>query len=168
MADSRLDADPLPLQTFTFPPAVGRYVKFEVLGWEGVGGGLQYFNLLHQEVSPPLTSSLTITGPGHDNVEQEMTFLPDYNETLISIPAHGNNIAQEVVLQGLGGVNQVVSPLIAYVREEACYVTELPEEFNPSENAGEDGETSSVNSAESLDQYFVNQDFYQIYEELNC
>ena len=167
MADSRWDADPLPLQTFTFPSTVGRYVKFQVLAWSGVGGGLQYFNILHQDLSPPLTSSLTISGPGHDNVEQEITFQPDLNETLISVPAHGNNIAQEVVLQGLGGANAVSTALIAYVREEACYVTELPGEFNPSENAGENGETS-VNSAESLDQYFVNEDFYQINEEINC
>ena len=167
MPDSRWEEDPLPLQTFSFPSAMGRYVKFQVVGWRGVGGGLQYFNILHQDVSPPVTSSLTITGPGHDNVQQEMIYQPEYNETLISVPAHGNNIAQEIVLQGTGGVDQVSSPMIAYIRQEACYVTNLPAEFNPSQNAGESGETS-VNSAEALEQYFINEDFYQIYEEINC
>ena len=166
MPDSRWDADPLPLQTFSFPSAVGRYVKLEVLGWRGVGGGLQYFNIRHHHFSPPVTSNLTITGPGHDNVQQEMTYQPDYNETVISVPAHGNNIAQEIVLQGTGGLDQSSTPLIAYIRQEACYITNLPAEFNPSQNAGESGETS-VNSAEALDQYFINEDFYQIFEEIN-
>ena len=167
MPDSRWDTDPLPLQTFSFNSTVGRYVKFEVLGWIGVGGDLQYFNIFHRDLTPPVSSSLTITGPGHDSVEQEMIFQPDHNQTLISVPAHGNNIAQEIVLQGMGGVDRVSSPLIAYVRQEACYVTNLPQEFNPSENAGESGETS-VNSAEALDQYFINSDFYQIFMENYC
>ena len=161
MPDSRWEEDPLPLQTFSFPSVLGRLVKLEVVDWRG----LEYVNIRHQDVPPPVISSLTITGPGHDDVQQEMTFQPDYNETQISVPAHGDNIGLEIVLQGTGGVHQVSSPLIAYIRQEACYVTNLPAEFNPSQIVGESRETS-VNSSEALHQYFINEDFYQIFEEI--
>merc|ERR1712048_989096 len=62
-------------------------------------------------LSGQVNSSLTISGPGHDGVIQETIINPDSNEAVISVPAHGNNMAQEVVLQGRGGSNEVSSPL---------------------------------------------------------
>ena len=46
LADSRQEEDPLPLLTFEFSPRLGRYVKVQVEDWYGVGGGLQYFNII--------------------------------------------------------------------------------------------------------------------------
>ena len=92
-------------------------------GWEGVGGGLQYFNIMYREEEVPVEASMAITGPGHDSVEQEMVHHPEYNQTVLTVPAHGDNIAQEVVLQGTGGRNHFTVPMITYVREAAlCYL----------------------------------------------
>ena len=114
-----------------------------------------------------VNSSLTITGPGHDGVIQETIINPDSNEAVISVPAHGNNMAQEVVLQGRGGSNEVSSPLLAYIREGACYVADLPDDINPSDNLRESRQ-ASIDSAETEDLYYIHDEFSQIEEERNC
>jgi len=110
-----------------------------------------------------VNSSLTITGPGHDGVIQETIINPDSNEAVISVPAHGNNMAQEVVLQGRGGSNEVSSPLLAYIREGACYVADLPDDINPSDNLRESRQ-ASIDSAETEDLYYIHDEFSQIEE----
>ena len=67
------------------------------------------------------------------------------------------------MLQGRGGVNNVTSPLIAYVREGACYVTELPEVFNPSE-ISRGSKRASVDTTEIRKQYFIHDDFSLLVE----
>ena len=43
--DSRKHIDPLPLQEFSITSTKGRFVKFELVSYYGLGGGLQYFNI---------------------------------------------------------------------------------------------------------------------------
>ena len=45
LEDSRKHIDPLPLQEFSIPSTQGRFVKFELVSYYGLGGGLQYFNI---------------------------------------------------------------------------------------------------------------------------
>ena len=33
------------MQSFSFNAVTAKFVKFEVLSWYGIGGGLQYFNI---------------------------------------------------------------------------------------------------------------------------
>ena len=43
LEDSSQMTDPLPLLEFPITPTVGRYVKFSLLSFYGLGGGLNYF-----------------------------------------------------------------------------------------------------------------------------
>ena len=43
--DTMQETDPLPLQEFSIPSTLGRFVKFELVSYYGHGGGLQYFNI---------------------------------------------------------------------------------------------------------------------------
>ena len=45
LEDSRQQADPLPVQTFSFAPRTAKFVKFNQLSYYGLGGGLQYFTV---------------------------------------------------------------------------------------------------------------------------
>ena len=45
LVDSRNHPNPLALQSFIFEAVTAGFVKFEVLSWYGIGGGLQYFNI---------------------------------------------------------------------------------------------------------------------------
>ena len=45
LADSRNKENPLPLQAFSFESVTAKFVKFEVLSWYGIGGGIQYFDI---------------------------------------------------------------------------------------------------------------------------
>ena len=45
LADSRNQENPLPLQAFSFGSVTAKFVKFEVLSWYGIGGGIQYFDI---------------------------------------------------------------------------------------------------------------------------
>ena len=45
LADSRNQVNPLPLQAFSFESVTARFVKFEVISWYGINGGIQYFNI---------------------------------------------------------------------------------------------------------------------------
>ena len=57
--DSRNHPNPLALQSFSFEAVTAGFVKFEVLSWYGIGGGLQYFNI---EKSGDTISSIKIKG----------------------------------------------------------------------------------------------------------
>ena len=43
LEDSRQQADPLPVQTFSFSEGAAKFVKFNQISYYGNGGGLQYF-----------------------------------------------------------------------------------------------------------------------------
>merc|ERR1711990_518721 len=43
LQDSRQQSDPLPVLSFSFSDRTARFVKFKLLSWYGVCGGLQYF-----------------------------------------------------------------------------------------------------------------------------
>ena len=43
LEDSRLQTDPLPIQTFSFPERKAKWVHFRTISYYGLGGGLQYF-----------------------------------------------------------------------------------------------------------------------------
>ena len=45
LEDSRQQADPLPVQTFSFSERTAKFVKFNQISYYGDGGGLQYFAL---------------------------------------------------------------------------------------------------------------------------
>ena len=45
LVDSRNQPNPVDLQSFSFEAVTAGFVKFEVLSWYGIGGGLQYFNI---------------------------------------------------------------------------------------------------------------------------
>ena len=45
LADSRNQENPLPLQAFSFETVTAKFLKFEVLSWYGIGGGIQYFDI---------------------------------------------------------------------------------------------------------------------------
>ena len=47
LEDSRQQADPLPVQTFSFSERTAKFVKFNQLSYYGSGGGLQYFAVNH-------------------------------------------------------------------------------------------------------------------------
>ena len=48
LVDSRNQNDPLPLQKFDFTLVTTRFVKFKLISFYGLGGGLQYFNIYHE------------------------------------------------------------------------------------------------------------------------
>ena len=45
LEDGRKQADPLPVQTFSFSERTAKFVKFNQISYYGDGGGLQYFAL---------------------------------------------------------------------------------------------------------------------------
>ena len=46
LADSRNQPDPLPLQIFKLEKSVEeQFIKFDLLEWYGLGGGLQYLDI---------------------------------------------------------------------------------------------------------------------------
>ena len=62
LEDSRQQKDPLPLQEFPFPSQIGRYVKLEVVSYYGLGGGLQYFNIIGPVVISSVQGEWTQNG----------------------------------------------------------------------------------------------------------
>jgi len=87
------------------------------------------------EMKPPVSTSYIISGPGHDNVEQRMDHYEHANETHIYVPAHGDYIAQKIILHGFGGKHNRETPLITYIRDGICHITEIPADINPQESA---------------------------------
>ena len=45
LEDPRKQTEPLPVQKFRFTDILSKYVRFQVLTWWGLGGGLQYFRV---------------------------------------------------------------------------------------------------------------------------
>ena len=52
LSNNNPQVDPLPLQIFSFPPVITRYVKFQVVSYYGAGSGLQYFKALKSGIKP--------------------------------------------------------------------------------------------------------------------
>ena len=79
----------------------------------------------------------SLFGPGHEGVVQTTAFRPSLNQTEISVPAHGDGqfVALDVVIQGLGGQDQVPAPYLLTVKEEKCFLNNLPDELQPSAQA---------------------------------
>merc|ERR1712183_643988 len=75
----------------------------------------------------------SVFGPGHEGVVQTTAFRPSLNQTEITVPAHGDGqfVALDVVLQGLGGQDQVQDPDLLTVKEKTCFLNNLPGELNP-------------------------------------
>ena len=75
----------------------------------------------------------SIFGPGHAGVIQRTAFRPSLNQTEISVPAHGDGafLALDVVIQGLGGEDQVTDPYLLTVKEEKCFMNNLPNDLDP-------------------------------------
>ena len=61
-------------------------------------------------------------------MEQKTTFLSD-NQVDIIVPAHGEFVALEVVIQGVGGRDY---PFLLTIKEEECFLNKLPDGFDPS------------------------------------
>ena len=50
LTDGRQVEDPLPIESFSFEEEIFcKFLKFEVVSWYGVGGGLQYFDFIKGE-----------------------------------------------------------------------------------------------------------------------
>merc|ERR1711953_452671 len=77
----------------------------------------------------------SIFGPGHAGVIQRTAFRPSLNQTQITVPAHGDGafLALDVVIQGLGGEDQVTDPYLLTVKEEKCFMNNLPNDLDPAE-----------------------------------
>merc|ERR1712183_107499 len=78
------------------------------------------------------TDLSSIFGPGHEGVVQRAVFRPRLNQTVFDVPAHGQNMALGIVIQGLGGRGQVTAPYLLTITEEKCFLNNLPGEFEPS------------------------------------
>merc|ERR1712183_636917 len=78
------------------------------------------------------TDLSSIFGPGHEGVVQRAVFRPRLNQTVFDVPAHGQNMALGIVIQGLGGRDQVTAPYLLTITEEKCFLNNLPGEFEPS------------------------------------
>lgn len=63
LKDSRNQSDPLPLNTFNFNYVTARYVKFKLLSYWGLGGGLQYFNVKKSQTTEASTEAPTTESP---------------------------------------------------------------------------------------------------------
>merc|ERR550539_103193 len=79
-----------------------------------------------------VTDLSSIFGPGHEGVVQTAVFRPRQNQTSVDVPAHGQNMALGLVIQGLGGRDQVTAPYLLTITEEKCFLNNLPGEFEPS------------------------------------
>ena len=79
----------------------------------------------------------SVFGPGHEGVVQTTAFRPSLNQTEITVPAHGDGqfVALDVVIQGLGGQDQVQAPYLLTVKEETCFLNNLPGELNPTKTS---------------------------------
>lgn len=79
----------------------------------------------------------SVFGPGHEGVVQTTAFRPSLNQTEITVPAHGDGqfVALDVVIQGLGGQDQVQAPYLLTVKEETCFHNNLPGELNPTKTS---------------------------------
>ena len=94
------------------------------------------------------------------------------NETHINVPAHGDNIAQQIILQGVGGTHNVQTPLITYVRDGVCHMTELPSGINPQistqnrELRGGTKQASTKTKNMSLDRSSNEEHIYQLFTNL--
>ena len=77
----------------------------------------------------------SIFGPGHAGVIQRTAFRPSLNQTQITVPAHGDGafLDLDVVIQGLGGEDQVTDPYLLTVKEEKCFMNNLPNDLDPAE-----------------------------------
>merc|ERR1712183_1249181 len=78
------------------------------------------------------TDLSSIFGPGHEGVVQTAVFRPRQNQTSVDVPAHGQNMALGIVIQGLGGRDQVTAPYLLTITEQKCFLNNLPGEFEPS------------------------------------
>merc|ERR1711953_252238 len=94
-----------------------------------------------QVVELPLES---IFGPGHAGVIQRTAFRPSLNQTEITVPAHGDGafLALDVVIQGLGGEDQVTDPYLLTVKEEKCFLNNLPNDLDPAKASS--GNTGTI------------------------
>ena len=61
LVDSRYQGDPLPMKKYYFDAKNARFIKLLVIGFYGIGGGLQYFNSKYTEDTRPEPS---LTGKG--------------------------------------------------------------------------------------------------------
>merc|ERR1711953_1588592 len=86
----------------------------------------------------------SIFGPGHAGVIQRTAFRPSLNQTEISVPAHGDGafLALDVVIQGLGGEDQVTDPYLLTVKEEKCFLNNLPNDLDPAKASS--GNTGTI------------------------
>ena len=93
----------------------------------------------------------SVFGPGHEGVVQTTAFRPSLNQTEITVPAHGDGqfVALDVVIQGLGGQDQVQAPYLLTVKEEKCFLNNLPDELQPTAQASS-GSTGTVGSKHLL------------------
>ena len=101
----------------------------------------------------------SVFGPGHEGVVQTTAFRPSLNQTEITVPAHGDGqfVALDVVIQGLGGQDQVQDPYLLTVKEETCFLNNLPGELNPTK-------ASSGNTGMMAKKHLIQTNIKRIYE----
>jgi len=102
----------------------------------------------------------SVFGPGHEGVVQTTAFRPSLNQTEITVPAHGDGqfVALDVVIQGLGGQDQVQAPYLLTVKEETCFLNNLPGELNPTK-------ASSGNTGMMAKKHLIQTNIKRIYED---
>jgi len=99
----------------------------------------------------------SIFGQGHAGVIQRTAFRPSLNQTEISVPAHGAFLALDVVIQGLGGEDQVTDPYLLTVKEEKCFMNNLPNDLDPAK-------ASSGNTGRIAKKHLIQTNIRRIYE----
>ena len=108
----------------------------------------------------------SIFGPGHAGVIQRTAFRPSLNQTEITVPAHGDGefLALDVVIQGLGGDDQVTAPYLLTVKEKTCFLNILPGELDPSRTNPTEAEGSSRNTGIIAKKHLIQTNIKRIYE----